>query len=260
MKTSKFKQITSIPFFNYSFSILLLLLFCNFNTKGQEHCLVIKNISVNPAGSEIAPPNCDGSLTIGCQPSEFIELFNTCNTSQNFGCYMVCNGNWCVRIPSSIPDLPPGGTIVLGSTFSPGFDAANPFHIDIHNCNNCAWVNTADGNPFNDLGILSNSNGQAVLYNPVGDIEMGLYWGGGRGPFGSLEIMFDDACPTQNLIINFPDPNSNPRFIDLGDLAETDNCTISIPCVVIDDDEVSANAPEALCAYTGQDVLFFCGR
>ena len=82
---------------------------------------------------------------------------------------------------------------------------------------------------------------------------MGVYWGGGAGLFGILDIMFQDACSYQNLIIDFPDPNSHPKFIDLEDLATAEACAISIPCATIEDNYVSAGTPKALCALDGQN-------
>lgn len=252
MKTSIFKKTTSKPILNYSTSILLFCLLFNIKANSQNHCLVIKNIGINIAGGSQVP-NCDGSFANGCQPGEFIELFNTCDTAQNFGCYIVCAGNWCVRIPANIPDLPPSGTIVLGSTFSPGFDINNPFHIDIHNCNNCSWDNVSIGNPLQNIGILSNVGGEITLYNSIGDLEMGVYWGSSSNSYQNLDVQFADACPNQNLSLPFPDPNGNQEFVDLGNLAAADGCAISIPCATIEDNSVSVAPPEALCTAEGEN-------
>jgi len=251
MKTSiskYFKHIISKSIYKFLSIVLVFFLLFNFKVNSQNHCLIIKNISINTTGGPEFP-NCDGSNSSLCNPSEFIELFNVCNTYQSFGCYIICDGDWCVRIPSTIPDLPPGGTIVLGSVFSPGFDFNNPFHIDIHSCPNCAWYNP-DSTPF-DFGTLSNFGGQVALYNPNGDLEMGVYWGSGDYYFGSLTPLFAGAC--LNLSLFFPDPNGHPKFIDLGDLASLEACAISIPCATITDNSVSAGAPEALCALDGQN-------
>lgn len=254
MKTSiskYFKHITPKTVCKSLSIILVFFLLFNIKANSQNHCLVIKNISINTTGGPDFP-YCDGSTSGPCNPSEFIELFNVCDSYQNFGCYIICDGDWCVRISSTIPDLPPGGTIVLGSVFSPGFDFSNPFHIDIHSCNNCAWYNPDNGNTPFDFGALSNAGEQVILYNAAGDLEMGVYWGGGDGYFGSLDAIFGGACPIQNLI--FPDPNDHPKFIDLGNLASGEACTISIPCATITDNNVSADAPEALCALDGQNI------
>lgn len=252
MKTSIFQQITLKSIFNYSFPVLLFMLLFNSVVYSQNHCLVIKNVGINmPGGTQ--NPDCDGTFLNGCKPSEFIELFNTCDTSQNFSCYIVCSGDWCVRIPTNFPDLPPSGTIVLGSTFSPGFDANNPFHIDIHNCNNCSWNSTGNGGLFQNIGILANSGGQVTLYNSVGDLEMGVYWGNSSDTYGSINPQFSDGCLNQNISLQYPDPNGNPEFVDLGTLAETDACAISIGCATITDNSVSAGLPVALCDADGED-------
>jgi len=145
------------------------------------------------------------------------------------------------------------GTIVLGSTFSPGFDVSNPFHIDIHNCNNCAWLNPNTPN-INDLGIYSNAGEQVVLYEPGGNIEMGVYWNGGQNEplFGNLMPNFMDDC-TNNLILEFPDPVADPRYIDFGDLGVSEGCAISIPCATIDDNGVSADPPVSRCTSNGEN-------
>jgi len=59
MKISNFKQITSIPFFSYSFSILLIFLLCNIKTKGQKDCL-----------PPLPPPNFDNTFTT-CLSNDF---------------------------------------------------------------------------------------------------------------------------------------------------------------------------------------------
>ena len=237
--------------------ITTLILACfAYSSMGQSHCLVIKNIGINTSGGPEFP-NCDGTNAGNCKPAEFIELFNNCDEPLYVGCYIICDGDWCVRIPDSLADLPPGETVVLGSIFSPGFDSANPFHINIHTCVDCAWVNPNTPNVA-DLGIFANEGEQVVLYEPGGNIEMGLFWGGGQSipAFGNLMPSFMDmGCPN-NPTLEFPDPTTDPRYINLGDLGDlsssgSDGCAINMPCIEIQDDRVSSDPAVALCSSSG---------
>lgn len=139
------------------YSILTALLLSTLTSIGQ--CVVINEVMVNAAGA------CDGS----CTPNtgEWIELYNTCPFPWNIECYIISDGDFSVTLPAGTT-IPGNGFIVIGSS-----NSGVPVDVNIGTCGCTTGPNA-------QVGILTNSAEQLLLFDNVGTIIDGIVWGGGQ--------------------------------------------------------------------------------
>jgi gliding motility-associated-like protein len=138
--------------------VLLAALFVSsFSSMGQ--CVVINEVMVNAADA------CDGS----CTPNtgEWIELYNTCPFPWNIECYILSDGDFSITMPAGTT-IPANGFLVVGSS-----NSGVPVDVNIGTCG-CTT------GPNSEVGILTNSAEQLILYDNLGTIIDGIVWGGGQ--------------------------------------------------------------------------------
>lgn len=123
-------------------------------------CIVINEILIDGAGG------CDGS----CSPNteEWVELYNTCSTPVNIGCYVLGDGDWSVRIPANTI-IPAYGFYTIGSS-----NSGIPVSLNIGTCV------CAEGG--SQIGVFTNGSEQLILLNSSGSLEDAVIWGGGQLP------------------------------------------------------------------------------
>ena len=112
-----------------------------------------------------ASNGCDGS----CTPNtgEWIELYNNCPFPWNIECYIISDGDFSITMPAGTT-IPGNGFIVIGSSNS---DVAVDVNIGTCGCTT---------GPNSQVGILTNSAEQLILYDNFGTIIDGIVWGGGQ--------------------------------------------------------------------------------
>lgn len=196
-------------FFKTFIYLILSSLVFNVNSSfAQSGCsVVIQAISINPG-------NCNGGVDCDT-PSEYIEIFNPCFEPLEVGCSVICDGGWCVTLPTGMT-LQPQETLALGSATSPGFDADNEKHIDIHNCNGCAWLNPSS-EPV-ELGALADGGEQIALFDAEGSLLQGLFWNGGQAPAQStfpVDLIIEEANGCAAKALTLPDPASSELFTEV---------------------------------------------
>ena len=137
--------------------LLAALFVSSFSSMGQ--CVVINEVMVNAAGA------CDGS----CTPNtgEWIELYNNCPFTWNIECYILTDGDFSITLPAGTT-IPGNGFIVIGSSNS-------GVAVDV-NIGTCGCTT----GPNAQVGILTNSAEQLILYDNLGTIIDGIVWGGGQ--------------------------------------------------------------------------------
>ena len=133
------------------------MLLTSLNGFGQ--CVVINEVMVNAAGA------CDGS----CTPNtgEWIELYNNCPFTANIECYIITDGDFSITLPAGTT-IPGNGYLVIGS-----LNSGVPVDVNIGTCG-CTT------GPVAQVGILTNSAEQLILYDNIGTIIDGIVWGGGQ--------------------------------------------------------------------------------
>ena len=134
------------------------------------------------------PASCDGS----CNPNteEWTELYNSCSSPINIGCYILTDGDFEVTIPPGTI-LAPYDYYVIGSNNSGGT-------VDL----NLASCNCTSGSL---VGTFSNANEQAVLLNSSGIIQDAVYWGSGDFP---LNVTTGSIAACNPVIVNIPSPGA----------------------------------------------------
>jgi gliding motility-associated-like protein len=139
------------------YSILAALLLSTLTSIGQ--CVVINEVMVNAAGA------CDGS----CTPNtgEWIELYNTCPFDWNIECYILSDGDFSITMPAGTI-IPGNGFLVVGSS-----NSGIPVDVNIGTCGCTTGPNA-------QVGILTNSAEQLLLFDNIGTIIDGIVWGGGQ--------------------------------------------------------------------------------
>jgi len=156
----------------------------------------------------------------------------------------------------------------IGSATSPGFDAANEKHIDIHNCNGCAWLNPSS-EPV-ELGALADGGEQIALFDAEGELLQGLAWNGGEAPAQStfpVNLMIEETNGCAAKALTLPDPASSDLFTEVPEVesaclvavhayksvtqvCETDGGDIAIGAAGLSFKPYEING----CLYTGETV------
>ena len=165
------------------FKLFFVTLFLSFFLSGQislyAQCgVVINEIMINGPGA------CDCSCTLNNE--EWTELYNSCSTPANIGCFVLTDGEFTITIPSGTI-LAPYDYYVIGSPNSGG-----PVDLDISTCN-CSGGTS--------VGCYSNSNEQAILVNSSGTIQDAIYWGVGAFPKNVISTNVGICLPVN---LNFP--------------------------------------------------------
>lgn len=161
------------------FYTLVALLFSGMTSWGQ--CIVINEVMVNAAGA------CDGSCTPNT--AEWIELYNNCPFPWNIECYILSDGDFAVTMPAGTT-IPANGFLVVGSS-----NSGIPVDVNIGTCG-CTT------GPNSQVGILTNSAEQLLLFDNLGTIIDGIVWGGGQwNQQTSLTTNAFGICPTLTIPI-----------------------------------------------------------
>lgn len=180
------------------FLLIAGLLFITLQVNAQ--CVIINEVMINPTGA------CDGS----CNPntSEWIELYNTCNTPIDLSCYVLTDGDYTVTFPTGT-NIAAYGYLVIGSPASGG-----PVDIDIASCGCTAGTN---------IGTLTNPNEQLILLNSTGVQQDAIYWGSGQFPVNITSITLGACAP-----VTVSNPNNN-GYASIP-LSSTSGCSIGRTC------------------------------
>lgn len=158
----------------------------------NAQCVVINEVMINPSGAF------DGSGMPNT--SEWVELYNTCNTPVDLSCYVMTDGDWSVTFPAG-SIIPANGYFTLGSNnagFTPNLNWAT-----------CGCTSGATA----QVGIFTNSAEQILLVNSTGISVDGVYWGAGQ--FAQTPSFTTTAllgCTAQTI----PLASTNPVFHTLG--------------------------------------------
>jgi gliding motility-associated-like protein len=177
------------------YSILTALLLSAATSFGQ--CVVINEVMVNAAGA------CDGS----CTPNtgEWIELYNNCPFPWNIECYILSDGDFSITLPAGTT-IPGNGFLVIGSS-----NSGVPVDVNIGTCG-CTT------GPNSQVGILTNSAEQLLLFDNIGTIIDGIVWGGGQwnqqtsfttNPIGPCPNFTVPILPVFSQIQSVPGQGSN---------------------------------------------------
>lgn len=143
-----------------------------------SQCIVINEIMVNGPGSN------DGQNSPNTE--EWIELYNTCSSPVDIGCYVLTDGDYGITIPSGTL-LQPGDYYTIGS-----INAGFPVDLDLANCG-CAGGN--------NVGVLTNGNEQMLLFDAAYNLTDGLIWGGGQMPVNFYQVAYT-GCTGHNYSLN----------------------------------------------------------
>lgn len=141
---------------------------------------------VNAAGA------CDG----GCTPntSEWLELYNTCNTPQDISCFVLTDGDFGVTFPAGTI-IQPYSYFVVGSA-----NSGVSLNLDLGSCG-------CTSGPTSQVGIFTNTSEQLVFTNESGVIQDGLYWGGGQfAQTPSFTTANAVGCPDVTINLSASDP------------------------------------------------------
>ena len=168
-------------------------------------CVRINEVLINGPGA------CDGM----CSPNteEWTELYNTCSTPVNIGCFVLTDGDFIVSIPQGTM-IAAHGFYVIGSVNSPG----PAVDLDLGTCN---CVNSVGAN---QIGILNNTSEQLVLANSAGALQDAIYWGSGNFPLSISSNLA--SCPT---IVNINLTTINSWF-SLLPTPGSDGCSVARKC------------------------------
>jgi len=167
----------SLHFGIFRLALVMNVVVFSFSVKGQS-CIVINEIMINPSGP------CDGS----CSPNteEWVELYNTCDTPVNIGCFVIGDGDFSVVIPAGTL-LGANDFFVIGSSNSgPSID------LNWGSCNCTAG---------SGIGIFTNNNEQLILVNSAGALTDAIYWGNGQFP---ATISTSGSVGCASTVLNFP--------------------------------------------------------
>jgi gliding motility-associated-like protein len=144
--------------------------------RGQ--CILINEIVINGAG-----PN-DGQNAPNTE--EWIELYNSCDTPVNIGCYILTDGDWGVTIPAGTT-IGPGAHYTIGSV-----NAGFPVDLNIATCGCSGGTNP---------GVLTNGDEQMLLFDAGNSLLDGIIWGDGQLPLNYSQTAYA-GCSSQNFSLN----------------------------------------------------------
>lgn len=166
-----------------------------------SQCIVINEIMINGPG-----PN-DGSNAPYTE--EWIELYNTCDTPVDIGCYVIADGDFTVTIPASTI-MAPNSYFLLGSPSS-------GLTLDL----NWAECGCASGT---GIGIFTNGNEQVLLSDADGNISDALQWGNGQFPLNATSTALG-ACSS----LSFSFASNTGEFEILPD-GGSNGCSMARAC------------------------------
>lgn len=144
-------------------------------------CIVINEVMINGPGSN------DGQNSPNTE--EWIELYNTCTSPIDIGCYVLTDGDYGVTIPSGTI-LQPGAYFTIGS-INAGFDV----DLDVANCGCAGGTN---------VGVLTNGDEQMLLFDDTYNLADGVIWGAGQMPVNFYQVAYA-GCVGQNFNLTTDD-------------------------------------------------------
>ncbi|MCE3280374.1 MAG: hypothetical protein K0S44_2565 [Bacteroidetes bacterium] len=154
----------------------------------------INEVLVNPSDGN------DGSNAPNT--SEWIELYNSTGATVDIGCWVITDGDFAVTIPSGTT-LASGGYFTIASAAGSGLTPNLDWAL-------CSCTSGASS----QVGILTNSAEQVLMYDAAGTLVDAVIWGGGQLP-GSMSSIAVGSCGAQNL--NFPAAGS---FENIGTISD----------------------------------------
>ncbi len=181
--------------------ILILIL----SGKSFSQCVVINEMLIN------GPGKCDGS----CNPDteEWIELYNTCSSPADIGCFVLTDGEFTVTVPQGTT-IPANGYYVIGSNGSIGTGTVD---LNISTCNCTSGVK---------IGTLTNPNDQLILADKDGNVQNGVIWGGGQNlPLNITAAPSGGSCPQTTI-----SASSSSSFFESLPSTGGNGCTIARVC------------------------------
>jgi len=182
--------------------LIFSLILTSFFTKAQ--CVVINEILVNASGGY------DGGNQITGNTAEWIEFYNTCNSSVDIGCYVFSDGDFTVRIPSGTI-IPAYGYFVVGS-----YNSDPTVDLD--------WSTCACTTGGDQVGTLTNPNEQLILKDAAGVLVDAIYWGTGQFPV-NINAPAMSGCSA----VSFNYNNANASFEQLPP-QNNDGCGMERAC------------------------------
>jgi gliding motility-associated-like protein len=156
-----------------------------FSAQLHAQCIVINEVMINPSGSN------DGSNSPNT--AEWVEIYNTCSTPVNIGCYSIFDGDWAATIPGGTM-LGPHDYYVIGSSNSGG-----PVDLNIATCN-------CTSGQASQIGVFSNNNEQLGLLDGAGTYVDGIYWGTGQFSNSNFFISAIGACSPLTVNVGASNP------------------------------------------------------
>lgn len=183
--------------------LTLLLSLLVYSISSTAQCVLINEVMINPSGTN------DGSNNPNT--SEWIELYNTCNTTVDLSCFVMTNGEFTITFPTG-SSIPANGYFVIGSNNSGG-----PVDINIGTCGCVAG---------NLIGTLSNSAEQLILVNSSGVQQDAIYWAPGDFPMNITSMTLGACAP---ITINKPN-NTGFALIPSPGGSANDGCTVGRTC------------------------------
>ncbi|MBC7696435.1 MAG: lamin tail domain-containing protein [Burkholderiales bacterium] len=158
---------------------MFLVLLLN-GLKGQSQ-IYINEIMINPSG-----PNDGANMP---NTAEWVELYNSSASAVNIGCWFLTDGDFAVTFPS-------GTTIAASGYYTIASAAGSGLSPNL----NWATCGCTSG-PAGEIGILTNSGEQVILYNSSSGIEDAIIWGGGQLPNGMITSVLGSCTPKN---VTFP--------------------------------------------------------
>lgn len=156
-----------------------------FSAQWHAQCIVINEVMINPASSS------DGNNMPNT--AEWVEIYNTCPTPVNIGCYSIFDGDWAATIPGGTM-LGPHDYYVIGSSNSGG-----PVDLNIASCN-------CTSGQASQIGVFSNNNEQLGLLDGAGTYVDGIYWGTGQFSNSNFSISAIGACSPLSVNVGASNP------------------------------------------------------
>ena len=154
-----------------SFALLIL------GSGALAQCIVINEIMINAAG-----PN-DGVNAPNSE--EWVELYNTCSTDVNVGCYVLTDGDFTVTIPS--------GTVMPANSYLTIGSGNAGFTVDIN------WASCGCSSGAN-IGVFTNGNEQLILTDGS-TVQDAIIWGVGQLPM-SINSIVTPGCFSTSISAN----------------------------------------------------------
>ncbi len=171
-------------------------LFCFFSLLAVGEAksqIFINEIMVNPSG-----PNDGANMP---NTAEWIEFYNGFASAIDISCWFFTDGDFAVTFPS-VTSIPAGGYYIVASALGSGLTP----NLDWATCG-------CTSGPVSQVGILTNSGEQVLLYDAAGVIVDAVIWSGGQLPDGIVTSVVG-TCASQT--VTFPASGATYENIGTG--------------------------------------------